>query len=452
MSTMSELDIECGTSAGGAVTVEDIEGLLALPVGTKLRDSAGDVQVKREDGEFDLYWQGVKPADRPITYFGDEGPEDGDLPATVLNPEILGKFESVKPAIQVGDFVQINVPSREWDDGGTLRRYFQGLRAKIVAFTGAGANLLPLDVRRDCPDYSGVFYWTPLSDLEKLDIDHLFAVGDRVRANESSDQHGRIGTITDIRDVSHMPREGERALLNVEFDGAGLGGGFAFRFEPVLPSEEGFVKPKPVVEDDEVEYDGPCVCGCDDPFADDVDDSDLADWEKEPLESSGPEYEDFTFEVGSRVHITYGHSWDGPATVTKVGLLGEDGVFVQPDHKPDGCTGGFSFEGPLGTIVTLLHEGDPGYNGEPERVERFTINSDELPVVLDLEALEALPKGTVLLESVADAENYPMCQRLDNGSWGRFNYVTSEARTFDDELRHKFEHGFAVAFVAHLPQ
>jgi hypothetical protein len=87
-----------------AVTVEDVEGLDALPLDTRIEDIDGDVFTKMEEGRYQAFSRGYLAYD----FTADELEES--LPGIVLNPELMGEFRALPTELDgfsIGDSVVV---------------------------------------------------------------------------------------------------------------------------------------------------------------------------------------------------------------------------------------------------------------------------------------------------------------------------------------------------------
>jgi hypothetical protein len=90
-----------------AITVHDVEGLLALPVGTRLIDSVGDVaEIREKDGKHTFDWVELGVASyRPSLHFYIEAlVPSGHEPYIIQNPSVL---DAECPKAEVGDKVRL---------------------------------------------------------------------------------------------------------------------------------------------------------------------------------------------------------------------------------------------------------------------------------------------------------------------------------------------------------
>lgn len=215
------------------ITVEDIEGLMALPIGTKLLDDDGDLLVMRKRPNGDL---GVV-----ANIYGDDeeaGPYGigyAALPAVVLNPEILGEFvtsepieeelaewekELLRPSLAVGDIVRIGAGESEMTKWHGLRGEVVELGSPFSLIHADKTYIHPLGER---PWGRGGFWW-PTDDLHKVEEETAspFAVGDRVIVTYRPDsQWNGVGTVTLVGDwvnvrLDHRDDEGGFELDDVE--------------------------------------------------------------------------------------------------------------------------------------------------------------------------------------------------------------------------------------------
>jgi hypothetical protein len=107
------------------ITVEDVEGLDALPVGLRFQDIDGDVFLKMEEDRYVSF-----DRDGFVLYDMKADEVEESLPGTVLNPEVLGEFRDEVTSLgslKVGDPVVVltnQFPSvGVQGDTGVVRRF-----------------------------------------------------------------------------------------------------------------------------------------------------------------------------------------------------------------------------------------------------------------------------------------------------------------------------------------
>lgn len=212
-------------------TVEDIEGLAALPVGIQLLDIDGD--TFRKDGE-DVY-NGI----RPHYYTGFTQKQMRDLtPCQILNPELLDATHAFK----VGDCVEVvGYPHGPWNGVGTVVR--DDGRLVSVAFDrenlrqGAfGSMYVRKHVEPVIEDESLAEWERELLEASP-EPKPTYEVGSRVRVLED-DAYGADGVrVGDLGTVTDFSRNGDLMVKMDDPRGACEGDGFHWYFRPGVDVE-----------------------------------------------------------------------------------------------------------------------------------------------------------------------------------------------------------------------